>query len=49
MNLPGRPSGNWGWRLQPEQLNNDLAQRLGKLSSLYGRERLAVDEHRDMI
>jgi 4-alpha-glucanotransferase len=49
MNLPGRASENWGWRMLPEQMNNDLAQRLGKLSSLYGRERLAIDEHRDMI
>jgi 4-alpha-glucanotransferase len=49
MNLPGRAMGNWGWRLLPEQLDSERAQRLGLLTSMYGRERLAVDEHRDMI
>ncbi len=49
MNLPGRPMGNWGWRVLPDQLDGALAQRLGLLTSLCGRERLAVDEHRDMI
>jgi 4-alpha-glucanotransferase len=49
MNLPGQPTGNWDWRVLPEQLTSELAQRLGALTSLYGRERLAVDEHRDMI
>ena len=49
MNMPGRSMGNWGWRLQPAQLDNALAQRLGQLTRLYGRERLAVDEHRDML
>ncbi len=49
INLPGRAMRNWGWRLLPDQLNSALAQRLGQLTSLCGRERLAVDEHRDMI
>jgi 4-alpha-glucanotransferase len=49
MNLPGRAMGNWGWRLLPGQLTGELAQRLGMLTSHYGRERLAVDEHRDMV
>jgi 4-alpha-glucanotransferase len=49
MNLPGRPMGNWGWRLLPDQLDDQLAQQLGRLTGLYGRERLAVDEHRDMV
>jgi 4-alpha-glucanotransferase len=49
MNLPGRPMGNWGWRVQLEQLTSQPAQQLGRLTSLHGRERLAVDEHRDMV
>ncbi len=49
MNLPGRPMGNRGWRLLPDQLTSEVAQQLGRLTSLYGRERLAVAEHRDMI
>jgi len=49
MNLPGRAMGNWGWRVLTDQLTGELAQQLGVLTSVYGRERLAVDEHRDMI
>ena len=49
MNLPGRAMGNWGWRLTEEQLDPALAQRLGRLTSVYGRERLAIDVHRDML
>jgi 4-alpha-glucanotransferase len=49
MNLPGRAMGNWGWRLTERQLEPALAHRLGRLASVYGRERLAIDVHRDMI
>jgi 4-alpha-glucanotransferase len=49
MNLPGRAMGNWGWRVLPGQLSTEIAHQLGRLTSWYGRERLAVDEHRDMI
>jgi 4-alpha-glucanotransferase len=37
MNLPGRPSGNWGWRYAAGQLNEPVLQRLGELTDLYGR------------
>lgn len=37
MNQPGRPMGNWGWRVQAEQLNDVLAARLADLTELYGR------------
>jgi 4-alpha-glucanotransferase len=37
MNYPGRPSGNWSWRLLPDQLRDEVAQRLGELATLYGR------------
>jgi 4-alpha-glucanotransferase len=49
MNLPGRPMGNWGWRLTDGQLDDALASRLARLTGLYGRERLAVGVHRDMV
>jgi len=35
MNLPGRPAGNWGWRLQPGQLNDQIQNRLKELAKLY--------------
>jgi 4-alpha-glucanotransferase len=37
MNYPGRPSGNWSWRLGENDLGAGLAERLGRLSELYGR------------
>lgn len=49
LNFAGRPEGNWGWRVRQDQLTAELAQRLAQLTSLCGRERLAVDEHRDML
>ena len=37
MNTPGRPEGNWGWRLPPGALTPALAQRLRRLTELTGR------------
>ncbi|MEO6495841.1 MAG: 4-alpha-glucanotransferase [Solirubrobacteraceae bacterium] len=37
MNMPGVEGGNWGWRLEPGQLDGALAQRLRALSSAAGR------------
>jgi 4-alpha-glucanotransferase len=37
MNLPGRESGNWGWRCQREQLTDALGARLRELTETYGR------------
>ncbi len=41
MNVPGRPTGNWGWRYLPHQLHEGLAEGLGELTATYGRRRLA--------
>ncbi|MBI3242045.1 MAG: 4-alpha-glucanotransferase [Chloroflexi bacterium] len=35
MNLPGRPSGNWGWRFLPGQLTGQIQNRLKELAGLY--------------
>ncbi len=37
MNFPGRPHGNWSWRLRPGQLTPAHAARLRALTELYGR------------
>lgn len=37
MNLPNSTEGNWSWRYRAGALTNDIAARLKKLSSLYGR------------
>ena len=37
MNSPGRPDGNWTWRLKPGQLTGDVLRRLGELTHLYAR------------
>ena len=37
MNLPGRASGNWGWRYRAEMLTPFLEARLAELTELYAR------------
>ncbi len=37
MNLPGRPDGNWQWRLRPGDASPALAERLATLTATYGR------------
>ena len=37
MNVPGRPEGNWSWRLRWPQLDLGLAEGLGLLTYLSGR------------
>lgn len=37
MNTPGTTSNNWQWRYTPDMLNCSIANRLKKLSILYGR------------
>jgi 4-alpha-glucanotransferase len=37
MNIPGTPSGNWGWRLQPGLLTAELAGTLRSMAELYER------------
>lgn len=37
MNTPGKPSGNWTWRLTPGWLTDDIEGALTWLTKLYGR------------
>lgn len=37
MNFPGRPSGNWTWRLRENDLNEGLARRVREMTLLYER------------
>jgi 4-alpha-glucanotransferase len=37
MNLPGRPSGNWSWRVRSAALSAAVRDRLRDLAELYGR------------
>lgn len=37
MNTPGKPAGNWTWRMTVDQLNNAPRQRLYDLADLYSR------------
>jgi 4-alpha-glucanotransferase len=37
MNLPGKPDGNWQWRLRQGALRPELAERLRDLAELYDR------------
>jgi 4-alpha-glucanotransferase len=37
MNLPGRASGNWGWRFTEDMLTGEVLERLGDLTEVYHR------------
>jgi 4-alpha-glucanotransferase len=37
MNFPGKPSGNWQWRYRSGKLTEEIAERLRKITTLYGR------------
>ena len=37
MNTPGKPQGNWGWKLTPGRLTPEIMQRLKKLCIIYNR------------
>jgi len=39
MNLPGTTINNWMWRMKEGQMTNDLAERLGRMTEVYGRSR----------
>jgi 4-alpha-glucanotransferase len=38
MNFPGKASGNWGWRMLPGSLNEELLGRLKEANYLYLRD-----------
>lgn len=42
MNLPASQEGNWMWRLQENELNDSIAERLKDLTVAYGRNRQAL-------
>ena len=37
MNEPGTAAGNWRWRLLPGEFDEELAERIGRCTQLYGR------------
>jgi 4-alpha-glucanotransferase len=37
MNFPGKPSGNWTWRILPNALSEGLRNRIRETNYLYGR------------
>jgi 4-alpha-glucanotransferase len=44
MNVPGTAAGNWSWRLLEEELKPEVAERMARLSVLYGREPVGAHE-----
>lgn len=38
MNFPGHASGNWTWRVTPDQINTWLLTKIKEVNYLYGRE-----------
>jgi len=37
MNYPGKPAGNWGWRLLSSDLSDSLAMRIKDFNTVFGR------------
>ncbi|MPN36912.1 4-alpha-glucanotransferase [bioreactor metagenome] len=37
MNIPSTLGGNWQWRVKKEALTEDLAEKINKITKLYGR------------
>ncbi len=37
MNFPGKASGNWGWRVSSDQIDDQLSSRIHELNFLYSR------------
>lgn len=37
MNFPGKPSGNWSWRVLPGQINSNLSVKIREINYLYSR------------
>ena len=37
MNIPGTPTGNWGWRFTADRLTPEISDRLAEITGLYGR------------
>jgi 4-alpha-glucanotransferase len=44
MNLPGRESGNWGWRFTPEWLQHPSRERLAEMTRMFSRWPETEDE-----
>lgn len=40
MNFPGKPAGNWQWRLMPNALNTGILERIHEMNQLYSRDAL---------
>jgi len=37
MNVPGTASGNWTWRMLPEEVDAEIAKKLYRMTKMYGR------------
>lgn len=44
MNLPGSAEGNWSWRFEPAQFNEEMKSRLRDVTEIYGRAGVKVNE-----
>ncbi len=44
MNVPGIAAGNWAWRFLEDDLTTEVAERMAKFSTLYGRGPIGAHE-----
>lgn len=43
MNYPGKPSGNWSWRIKTGAIRDDLSKRIDELNHLYSRHFATIE------
>jgi 4-alpha-glucanotransferase len=37
MNTPGTAHGNWGWKLVPGEITDEMVARIARMAALYNR------------
>jgi len=48
MNYPGRPTGNWNWRMTKSALTHGLAKKIKEINILYRRDQSRVEKEKPL-
>jgi 4-alpha-glucanotransferase len=49
MNYPSRPSGNWGWRMDADDFDQNIQKRLAEFNVLYRRGKPPEKEKKHIV
>jgi 4-alpha-glucanotransferase len=44
MNFPGKPAGNWGWRMTRADMSDELRERLKEINYLFLRDQSQTEQ-----